>query len=66
MKLLTAPGKHGTLYRFRVHYRDKGDECCPLLTWTCWAYNYDHCYEKFWDSDDDGWRVVSVERVYQP
>ncbi len=51
----TRKGAHGTLYRFRVVYRDAHDEACPDFDWFTWAYSVEHAEEKFLDSDHDGW-----------
>ena len=58
----TKKGAHGTLYRFRIRYRDEGDEGFPDMDWYTWAYNQDHAEERFFDIDE-GWRIVSIERV---
>lgn len=60
---LTKPGKHGTLHGYRIHYRDRYDDCCPVFTWFTWAYSAEHAEDKFFDSDDDGWTIVKTERV---
>jgi hypothetical protein len=57
---IDAEGVHGTLYRFRLKYRDAG---APDFDWFTWAYDTEHAAEKFYDSDDGGWKILSVDRV---
>jgi hypothetical protein len=59
-------GRHGTLYRFRLTYRDAHDPVCPVFDTSTWAYSAEHAEEKFFDSDDDGWRLLSVEKIREP
>jgi hypothetical protein len=58
-------GEHGTLYLFRVSYRDL-DPACPEFSWSTWAYDADHAVEKFSDDGDDGWKILSVRKVRAP
>lgn len=63
---LTKTGKHGTLYRYEITYRDYTtyNEIGYDATQRVWAYNIEHAEEKFYDAiDADGWRAVSIRRV---
>lgn len=60
---VSKPGKHGTLHLFLLRYKDKHDPASPTFEWRTWAYDSDHALDKFYDSDDQGWKVVSWERV---
>lgn len=62
-KILSKPGRHGTLYRFRIVYKQRGDDACPEFTWSTWAYDVEHAADRFNADDDDAWEIVSVERV---
>lgn len=60
---ISKPGKHGTLHLFAVAYEDSFDPFNKGVIRT-WAYDEEHAYEKFYDSDDaDGWTVTKVVRV---
>ena len=50
--------------RYRITYRDL-DPCCPLFTMHVKAWDREHALMKFQDADpdDDGWLVISIERV---
>jgi hypothetical protein len=61
--LITKPGKHGTLYLFRITYRDSGEAADFPFPWCTWAYSAEHAEEKFYDSDDDGWRISNINRA---
>jgi len=55
----SKPGKHGTLWLYRIVYRDD-DLGSPTFSWNTWAYDEDHALEKWYGSDDDtGWKIVS-------
>lgn len=55
----SKPGQHGTLYRYRITYRDD-DPGSPTFSWHTWAYDEDHALERWYDSDDDtGWKIVA-------
>ena len=45
--------------RYKIEYTDKYDTACPIFEWYCKAYNAEHAEELFFDSDDDGWKIVS-------
>jgi hypothetical protein len=60
---ITKPGKHGTLFRYVVEYRDAHDDCCPIFTWHAWAYNLEHAELEFSESGEEGWRIVSIRRL---
>ena len=57
------PGRYGTLYRFRIVYRDHHDPASPDFEQFTWAYDAGHAEDKFYDTDDTGWRILSVDRV---
>lgn len=60
----TKQGKHGTLYRFRITYRDKDDFASPEFDWYTWAYDPGHAEDRFYESDgDEGWKIISVEKT---
>lgn len=65
LHFVKKPGKYGTLYLFRLVYRDKGDFASPDFTWQTWAYNFEHAEDKFFEStpDDQGWKIVHLEKV---
>ena len=48
---------------YEVKYRDKYDFACPVFSYRTRAYNVEHVELKFYDSDDDGWEIVSVKEV---
>lgn len=62
----SKPGRHGTLYRFRVTYRNdppmRGD---PDLTLMTWNYDADAVIDDFqeYGGDEEGWKIVKVEKV---
>lgn len=57
------PGRYGTLYRYRIRYRDD-DPGCPDFTHCVWAYSREHAEELFCCAPDgDGWRIISMARV---
>lgn len=63
MSFVSKPGKHGTLHLFLLRYRDKDDPASPTFEWKTWAYDSEHALDRFHDFDDEGWKVVSWERV---
>lgn len=63
MSFVSKPGKHGTLYQYLLRYKDKDDPASPTFDWKTWAYDSEHALDKFYDSDDEGWKIVSWERV---
>ena len=67
-RILSKPGKYGTLHLYRVHYDERfpgsgfgGDD------WHTFAYNEQDAHDKFYDSSEDqegdGFVVKTVERV---
>lgn len=64
-KPLTKPGKHGTLYRYRIAYEiDPG----VWFTWSTWAYDADHAVDRWLETASDGYedcQIKAPERVYQ-
>lgn len=68
MKYQTKQGKHGTLYRFRVHYTSQPeiDDGQPYFESAImsWAYDEEHAREKFEESEDgDGWRITKISKM---
>lgn len=63
VRYVEKPGNHGTLFLFRIAYRDKYDDACPRLSWNTWAYDVEHAVDRFHDSDDEGWEILGVEKV---
>ena len=61
------PGKHGTLYLFRVGYRgEEDDPGAPVLASNIWAYSADHAAEKFYDGAElEGWYITSINKERQ-
>ncbi len=51
------------LNKYQVRYTDSGDEGCPDFTCVIHAYNKEHAMDKFFDSDDDDWKVLSIKKV---
>lgn len=62
----TKPGRHGTLYKFHIKYRDKYDYASPDFDWYTWAYNHEHAEDRFLESDDTGWKILSVDKMREP
>ena len=69
-KHLTKPGKHGTLYRYRIRYNDN-PAFGPLTEadsdWGCWAYDAKQAVEEFVEGRDDGfvptaWALLVVSQ----
>lgn len=68
---ITKPGKHGTLYLYRVTYCDgiegpdgmcpRPDPACTEMSVRVYAYNEEHALEKV-DSPDEGWVALSATR----
>jgi hypothetical protein len=61
--LITKPGKHGTLYLFHITYRDVGEVTDFPFPCSLWAYDQEHAEERFYDSDDEGWRITKITRA---
>jgi len=57
----TKQGEHGTLYLFRVIYCDTADQDNDGES-LLWAYDKEHAEERFYDTPDDGWRILSITR----
>jgi hypothetical protein len=55
---VTKSGKHGTLYLYRLTYRDSLDPGCPTFSAQLWAYSAEHAVEGFQDADDPSWEIV--------
>lgn len=49
----TKEGKHGTLYRFVFEYADSQFEPEFFSEWGTWAYNEEHAWEKWHDSNEE-------------
>lgn len=56
----TKPGAHGTLYRYRIDYRDPCDPAFPPSFVCVWAYDAEHALERFYDGPDDGFEPVGT------
>lgn len=50
-------------HRYAITYTDKYDDICPIMTWHCRAFNTEHAEILFHDSDDEGWKIISIKRV---
>lgn len=65
-RILSRPGKFGTLHLYSVKY-DQSDPGFVPDDWHTYAYSPEHAEEKFYDSSSDetgdGHRVMSVARV---
>jgi hypothetical protein len=59
----TKAGKHGTLYLFRIVYRDRDDPASPDFVASKWAYDEAHAEESFDESGDEGWMIVTISRT---
>lgn len=59
----TKPGEHGTLYLYRITYKDATDSGAPEFTSDKWAYSLEHVDDITQDWGEDGWTVISVARV---
>lgn len=46
-----------------LRYTDRYDEGCPIFESRVWRYSIEHVIDAFHDSDDEGWALLSVERV---
>lgn len=65
-KPLTKQGAHGTLYRYKITYKDESDPGCPVFSYSLWAYNQEHAESRFYDSEDaDGWEIISISVVHE-
>lgn len=60
---VTKEGAHGTLYLYEIRYTDSDDEGCSVFTTRKWAYDMSHLYDRWYEGDCDGWKIVSVKRV---
>jgi hypothetical protein len=64
---VSKPGKHGSLYLYAITYVNAFDDpSCLPMTWRTWAYSAEHAEERFYDSDDDGWKILSTKRSRVP
>lgn len=61
-KPITKPGQHGTLYRYRIEYRDSDPGYPPGSSWDCWAYSAEHALEQF-SERGDGFVAVRWSRL---
>jgi hypothetical protein len=62
--MTTKPGKHGTLYAYRINI---GCDTDPdyRSSYVVWAYSTEHAELKFNDDETnelEGWRFISAER----
>lgn len=63
-RYVSKRGLHGTLYRFKIIYRDRVDAGSSDFDTYVWAYDAEHAEDKFFDSpDDDGWEIVLLSKV---
>jgi len=61
---VTKPGRHGTLYLFRIRYKDRWDPAFGEDVWRTWAYDSEHAQDRFHEADEDeGWEILSIEKV---
>lgn len=58
----TKPGKYGTLYLYRVIYRNRFVPDETFIT-NLWAYNPEHAEERFDDEGESEFRIVGMERA---
>jgi hypothetical protein len=49
--------------RYRIEYTDADDPGCPIFTTHVRAVDKLHAEERFFDSDDQAWKIVSIARV---
>jgi hypothetical protein len=50
------------MHRYRIRYRDT-DPGCPTFSLTLKAYDAQDAEERFFDSNDTDWIVLSVKRL---
>ena len=62
-RFVTKKGAYGALYRYAITYTDRYDQCCPHMVQCVWAYNLEHAEERFYETDAEGWTIVSLARV---
>jgi len=50
----SKPGKHGTLYLWKIDYTDvAGSESDFVGTWKTWAYNNEHAWDNWHESNEE-------------
>lgn len=49
--------------RYRIRYTDSHDPCCPVFACIVKAYDRVHAEEVFFESGEDGWKVVSIKKI---
>ena len=50
----TKQGKHGTLYLWKITYSDvPGPSGEVIGAWRTWAYNHEHAWENWHDSNEE-------------
>ncbi len=54
------------LKKFRIRYTDVYDLGCPVFSTTVLAYDREHAEEEFFDTPDQGWKIVSIKKVRSP
>jgi hypothetical protein len=59
---VTKPGRYGTLYRYAIEYRSE-DLGFGISVWHCWAYDYSHAIDQFYDDWNDGFTPVRWSRL---
>jgi hypothetical protein len=58
----TKPGKHGTLFLYRIEYKDPIDSGFPVTVSYMYAYNEEHVYDR-WAESEEGFEILSVKRT---
>lgn len=48
--------------QYQIVYTDDDDAGCPDFRMTLRAESREHAEQMFFHDDDDGWRIVSIER----
>lgn len=63
----SKPGKHGTLYEYKIRWRDADDDMAPTEFQRVWAYNLDHAIrmvtESAYDYNYDNITILKAERA---
>ena len=51
------------MIKFKIQYRDKLDNCCPIFTKIIKAYSKEHAIELFFnDPYDMNWTIISIQK----
>ena len=52
------------MIRFKIHYKDKLDDCCPVFTTIIKAYSKEHAIELFFnDPYDTDWIIINIQKI---